>query len=300
MTLDTRILKNLDLVIDTKKQQRRQYFTEAFQLTLVSEAVDKIKANPTDGNFFSFIHTLACEIYQFGVYKRIVEDDPKYLADGIYTYGRLSYLARRNFSEDMPSTSTFIWDMLLGASVNDTKLFDAYAGYHAAPFKRTGNHGTTRTVANLLYLIVFDVPNKEEIETQVNMVLEKNKLSNFDTCFLLTLKGIYTKNTQMFSENLERVVKKSWAMRDNSPIPVILSKGIPIYGHALYALMQNQFGKSDISIPPQPTDSYWDTDFAEYRAGEHTPEFLFDVSLISKNLSTWMQSLPQEFDIAAI
>ena len=283
-----------------KKFDGGLFYTPDFQL---SDALENIQNIRTKGWVFEqCLYTMAGHLFKFGVNKRVLEDNPKYLADAVYTYSRLQYLAHVRDKEYPPTSTNFSWDMLLSCAVIDKSLFAAYHDfYNEPPFPKKGNYFIVRTMAHLLYLILFEIPNKTEIENTVDGVLTRHKLSQFDKSILLTLKAIYKGDADLFSEHLNVIVQKSWRMRDFLPIPNITSAGIPIYGHALYRLMALTCEKKGISKPEAPVHLFWDSDFEDYVANsENKPEFLIDFAKISPNLYNWLQQLPREFDISLL
>lgn len=239
----------------------------------------------------SCLNDIGFNVFQYAVDKRIIEGDPKYYLDGIYTSRRLSYISGCLYDEKYRS---FAWgSALMVLAGKDQALLDVYMRQFPVP---------KDVISRSLYFALRDDPADE---AAVQAVLEESAgrktLALYYKYLVQCFVCIHRHDSDGLSKVLEIVTQKSWGMRNSLFIESITSKGIPIFSHGIYNLAKVIFRKHNIPCPPPPHHELWDTQYDAYISRDDvSADFIYNISEISPYLSEVMQTLPKTIDIFSI
>lgn len=239
----------------------------------------------------SNLDTLAFDAFKYGVKKRIIEDNPQYLLDSIYTYSRLNYIVDRLDSE---RDRSFGWvSPLIILAGKDQDLIDAYIHQFLPP---------NDLISRALYLALRDnSADRNDAQEIMKKVQARKTLPLYYKYMVQCFVSIVQRDSRGLSEGLDYITKKSWNMRDSLPIVSIVCNGIPIFAHAIYNLTKKVFTQHNTQYPPHPVHPFWDTDYDNFiNQQDVSPALLYNIFEISPYLDDVVKILPQTIDIFSI
>ncbi len=264
----------------------------------------------TQSIFGGNLDSIGTDLLRYAVHKRIEEDNPQYLLDGLLTYGRLKYLAysfsdyrkgKDSLGHSRGGESYHVGEMLLSQAAADWTATDKFLHQLPGPFSK--GHIVTKLFATLLYLILNDDPQDfPEAEKIADQFRNDKSIPKYYKNEGLILEGILKRNTEMVMKSLQYILETNWRMRDNLPYGAALAgEGISFNAHAFYNIMYMIFEKHNVTIPDPPIHDAWDTDYNLYiHQKEHKPKLIIDFSKVSPVLSDWLEALPASIDIFSL
>lgn len=244
-------------------------------------------------SFYTQISFRADEIMDYAIYSRYINGNVEDLLNGIFTYGRLSYLG--NIVKPFSYSGTdciHSRDILISAAGYDLPMLQAYL--RAIPGPPQKGHLLLKSLETGLYALISE---EAQIKKEAVVILTKAKetkvLGKWDKAVLSCIIAIITLNREAFSISLHDVLN----LHARSSFTRGLLEHISFPAHTLYNFAYFAFEKGGLPLPEEPVHKYWDSELWNLvKTSGQKREYIIDIKKESPVLAQWMDELPTILD----